>query len=88
MIERSFFVDAVQVYPNPFDTELNLILGSEYQGAIKVGISDMGGRIIYSKDHQSDGGLLKLNLEDLPTGPYLLEVSSREHRTVLKILRR
>jgi hypothetical protein len=88
MIERSFFVDAVQVYPNPFDTELNLILGSEYQGAIKVGISDMGGRIIYSKNHQSDGGLLKLNLEDMPQGSYLLEVSSREHRTVLKILRR
>jgi len=88
MIERSFFVDAVQVYPNPFDTELNLILGSEYQGAIKVGISDMGGRIIYSKNHQSDGGLLKLNLEDMPPGSYLLEVSSREHRTVLKILRR
>jgi hypothetical protein len=88
IIERSFFVDAVQVYPNPFDTELNLILGSEYLGTIKVGISDMGGRIIYSKDHQSDGGFLKLNLEDLAPGPYLLQISSGEHRTVRKILRR
>lgn len=88
MIERSFFVDAVQVYPNPFDTELNLILGSEYLGTIKVGISDMGGRLIYSKDHHSDGGLLKLNLEDLAPGPYLLQISSGEHRTVRKILRR
>jgi hypothetical protein len=32
--------------------------------------------------------LLKLNLEDIPPGSYLLEVSSWEHRTVLKILRR
>jgi hypothetical protein len=88
IIERSFFVDAVQIYPNPFDTELNLILGSEYQGTIKVGISDMGGRLIYSKDHQSDGGFLKLNLEDLAPGPYLLQISAGEHRTVRKILRR
>lgn len=88
MIERSFFIDAVQVYPNPFDTELNLILGSEYWGTIKVGIMDMGGKLIYSKDHQPDGGLLKLNLEELAPGPYLLQISSGEHRTVQKILRR
>lgn len=88
IIERSFFVDAVQVYPNPFDIELNLILGSEFWGIIKVGISDMGGRLIYSKNHQSDGGLLKLNLQDLAPGPYLLQISSGEQRTVRKILRR
>ena len=88
IIERSFFVDAVQIYPNPFDTELNLILGSEYWGTIKVGIMDLGGKLIYSKDHQSDGGLLKLNLEELAPGPYLLQISSGEHRTVRKILRR
>lgn len=88
MIERSFFMDAVQVYPNPFNSELNLILGSEYSGVIKVLISTMEGRRIYSKDHQSDGGLLKLNLEELVPGPYLLQVSSGEHRTVRKILRR
>lgn len=88
MIERSFFIDAVQIYPNPFDTELNLILGSEYWGNIKVGIMDMGGKLIYSKEHQPDGGLLKLNLEELKPGPYLLHISSGEHRTVRKILRR
>ena len=88
IIERSFFVDAVQIYPNPFDTELNLILGSEYWGTIKVGVMNMGGKLIYSKEHQSDGGLLKLNLEELAPGPYLLQISSGEHRTVRKILRR
>ena len=88
IIERSFFVDAVQIYPNPFDTELNLILGSEYWGTIKVGIMNMGGKLIYSKDHQPEGGLLKLNLEALAPGPYLLHISSGEHRTVRKILRR
>jgi len=88
VIERTFFMDAVQIYPNPFDTELNLILGSEYWGTIKVGILNMGGKLIYSKDHQADGGLLKLNLEELAPGPYLLQISSGEHRTVRKILRR
>jgi hypothetical protein len=49
---------------------------------------DMGGKLIYSKDYQPDGGLLKLNLEELAPGPYLLHISSGEHRTVRKILRR
>ena len=47
----------------------------------------MGGRLIYSKKHQPDGGLLKLNLEELASGPYLLQISSGEYRTVRKILR-
>ena len=87
IIERSFFVDAVQIYPNPFDTELNLVLGSEYSGAVKVEILNMGGKLIYSKDYQPDGGILKLNLDELATGPYLLQISSGEHRTLRKILR-
>ena len=87
IIERSFFVDAVQIYPNPFDTELNLVLGSEYSGAVKVEILNMGGKLIYSKDYQPDGGILKLNLDELAPGPYLLQISSGEHRTLRKILR-
>jgi predicted secreted Zn-dependent protease len=87
IIERSFFVDAVQIYPNPFDTELNLILGSEYSGTIKVEILNMGGKLIYSKNYQPDGGILKLNLDELVPGPYLLQISSGEHRTVRKIFR-
>ena len=87
IIERSFFVDAVQIYPNPFDTELNLILGSEYSGAIRIEIMNMGGKLIYSKNYQPDGGLLKLNLDELVPGSYLLQISSGEHRTVRKIFR-
>ena len=87
IIERSFFIDAVQIYPNPFDTELNLILGSEYSGAIRIEIMNMGGKLIYSKNYQPDGGLLKLNLDELVPGSYLLQISSGEHRTVRKIFR-
>ena len=87
IIERSFFVDAVQIYPNPFDTELNLILGSEYSGAIKVEILNMGGKVIYAKNYQPDGRLLKLNLDELVPGSYLLQISSGEHRTLRKIFR-
>jgi len=87
-IEKTFFVDAVQIYPNPFDTELNLILGSEYLGSVKVRIRNMGGMLIFSKDYQTDSSTLKLYLEELAPGPYLLEISSGEFRSVHKILRR
>lgn len=87
-IEKTFFVDAVQIYPNPFDTELNLILGSEYLGSVKVRIRNMGGMLIFSKDYQADSSSLKLYLEELAPGPYLLEILSGEYRSVHKILRR
>jgi hypothetical protein len=66
---------------------LNLVLGSEYSGAIKVEILNMGGKLIYSKDYLPDGGLLKLNLDELVPGSYLLQISSGEHRTLRKIFR-
>jgi hypothetical protein len=47
----------------------------------------MGGKLIYSKDYPSDGGILRLNLDELAQGPYLLQISSGEHRTLRKILR-
>jgi hypothetical protein len=88
IIERSFFIDAVQIYPNPFDKELNMILGPEYTGKLSVRISNMGGMLVYSKEHQLEGRNLTLSLEDLSPGPYLLQISSGEHRSVHKILRR
>lgn len=88
IIERSFFVDAVQIYPNPFDTELTLILGQEYSGTIKVSIRNIAGIQVYQKDHLPEGRVLNLKLEDLAPGPYVLQLSSGIHQSVHKILRR
>jgi hypothetical protein len=87
-IERSFFVDAVQIYPNPFDTELTLILGQEYSGTIKVSIRNIAGMQVYQKDHLPEGRVLNLKLEDLVPGPYVLQLSSGINQSVHKILRR
>ena len=89
VIEKKFIIsDGVRLFPNPFDTELNILLGKEYSGRVSIVISNMEGKVVYSKDHQSDSGALRLNLEELVPGPYLLQISSKDHRSVHKILRR
>jgi hypothetical protein len=64
------------------------IYSSEYSGTIRVEIMNMGGKLIHSNTYQPDGGLLKLNLDVLVPGPYLLQISSGEYRTLHKILKR
>jgi len=89
VIEKKFMIgDGVRIFPNPFDTELNMVLGSAYSGRVRIEIRNMEGKVVYSKNHQSDSGILRLNMEELVSGVYLLQISSGEHRTVRKILRR
>ena len=86
-IERTFFMDAVQIYPNPFETKLNLILGSEYFGPLKINIRSIGGMLMFSGNYQLNENTLTLDIEPLPTGTYLLEILSSKTQSVHKILR-
>lgn len=88
ILERTFLVDAVKVYPNPFDTNINLILGSEYIGNINIEIRNLAGKLVYSKTLTSTSEKLQLNVEDLIPGTYLLQISSGGHRSVHKLLKR
>ena len=88
-IVRTFMIgDGVKIFPNPFDSDVNIVLGSAYTGNVKVEVRDMLGKILYSREHSSDSGSIKLNLPDLSPGTYLVQVSTKEVKGAWRVIKR
>ena len=74
------------VYPNPVKDFINLHLGHKDSGFLRVNIYDTSGKLlrsIYRKEQVPDMQDWQLNLTDLRTGMYVLEVKTT-HRTLKK----
>ncbi len=89
VIEKTFEIGrGVQIFPNPFDNVLNIILGTQYSGNVKVEVRNIQGQILYSGNHTADSNPIVLNLPELVAGTYMVQVSSKDHRSVQKVLRK
>lgn len=69
------------IYPNPFDTFFILHFGSLKPQNIKVDIIDVAGKTIFTQSNITinDGSAyFKIYTEDLPSGTYLVQISSEE----------
>lgn len=69
---------AWQVYPNPFETEINL-RGPLPASGVRLQLLEPGGRVVWQKRLQNaaPSGVAQLYLpQELPTGVYLLRVSN------------
>jgi hypothetical protein len=77
----------VTAYPNPFTNELTLDAQNVNNGEITVLIRDLTGRLVWNKSLITGGSQSSqtLNLGQLETGVYLLEISSGDYNTVQKI---
>ncbi|UII19281.1 T9SS type A sorting domain-containing protein [Fulvivirga ligni] len=79
----------VNVYPNPFSAELNIDVSSIESQEVEMTVTDITGRQVIARDIKIDAGnsSLKLNLEELPKGVYILRLNGEEEilkRTVVK----
>jgi hypothetical protein len=72
-----------QVYPNPFQSQLNIRLKDAASDA-KVMISDISGRLVYSAALTEQN---VLNLEELQKGIYFVEVISGGNRETRKFVK-
>ncbi len=72
------------VYPNPFNSDLNIGLISMAE-ATTATVSDITGKVIYSQELTSMQTNLDLNF--LQSGIYFLEISSGNNKSVKKIIK-
>ncbi len=80
-----------ELFPNPFENELNIGLSTQTNGNLSVKVINLLGEIIYDfgKLSVSEGSnLLKLNLENIPTGVYLVELNNGVSRYSMIVLKR
>ena len=65
----------VEVYPNPFQSQITLSLPDEWDENITVMLYDLSGRLVYQMESAStEGNELDLQVANLKNGTYMLQV--------------
>jgi len=86
--ENGLPFETVNVYPNPSTGEFNISWAGKYKGIIEIRISDIQGKVVFSKElnKQYNGFIEKLNLSTVSKGIYTLEANTSEGRIVQKLI--
>ncbi len=63
------------VYPNPFDYNIQISFNESISEDITIDVYDISGKLVYSK-HFSPSKKIRINLENLSSGSYILKAIS------------
>ena len=76
------------VYPVPANDRINIQFSDNVKGTIKLTITDVTGRIIYSEDYNDirDGQMKTVNSTSFNEGIYLMNIFSSDNRISRKIV--
>ena len=85
--EQIFISEDPIVYPNPFTEGPTVFLGREV-GTVEVTVHAMSGRLVKKVLYTVNGAELQLNLNELPSGMYLIGIEGDGIRSSHKVLRR
>jgi len=85
--EQIFISENPIVYPNPFTEGPTVFLGRNV-GTAEVSIHAMNGRLIKRELYTVNGAEIHLDLNELPSGMYLLGIRAEEFSSSHKVLRR
>jgi hypothetical protein len=64
----------MSVYPNPSDGQLNVRV-KNFVGKVNIQVIDSNGRVVYRAENEIFNSLLKLNLNHLASGIYILKLN-------------
>lgn len=86
---ENILANSLKVYPNPVDDKLNVSFKTAGSETVVIRLSDLSGKqLIFVEDENANGKFNDyLDMEDLPTGVYMLEIESgdlRERRKIVK----
>jgi hypothetical protein len=79
-------LDRVLIYPNPATDKLVLSLGSESFNNIDIQISNLLGQRVYNQKYSTLVGLETIDVQDLPRGVYILELSNASFNKSIKVV--
>ena len=71
----------VEVYPNPFHSQLTISLPGEWNENITVLLYDLSGRLVYQREASTlQGNKLYVSVADLKNGTFLLQVIANDEQ--------
>jgi len=74
-----------KLYPNPNNGTFEITLNKEVTNAVGVDVYDLYGKVIYKTTVQNSK--FSLNIPNLPTGMYIIKLSSGEYNEILKFIK-
>ncbi len=78
--------ERLKVYPNPAQNVLNIHFGETVPGEVALRLVNLQGQMLRQQELQNPGGNWQLDLSNLPTGLYLLQLQSEEGLVSRKIV--
>lgn len=76
----------ITIYPNPFDGIINIKHNSEQD--FSMNIFDPSGKLVYKKQINVTGPNQRINLEQLPSGVYLIYLQSNNLKYFTKLIKK
>jgi len=77
----------IDVYPNPFSSNVNLTIPNGIGTEFKILVMDVAGKIVYSNTLKNESGTLPLNLEKLERGIYFIHLQSAQFKQTQKLIK-
>jgi hypothetical protein len=75
-----------KLYPNPFKQSINVLFEDLIKEKLKVTIDNLSGGVLYSKTYPQSQ-LLELHLNFLPSGNYILKITSDHKFLISEIIK-
>lgn len=85
----SSYTEEITAYPNPVLNELNIALNSEFIGDVTFQLFNTKGDSVQAFTLPKEHNIAKyqLNMENIPSGLYLLKIIQGKYHSVKKILK-
>ncbi|RQO66290.1 hypothetical protein DBR43_29120 [Pedobacter sp. KBW06] len=88
VFEKNLPLSTITPYPNPVTDWLNIDLSSSSASKGSVDVTDISGRIIYSKTFVNSGSPIAVDMTRFVSGLYVLKLTLDDTRTIHKIVKK
>ncbi|WP_232520910.1 reprolysin-like metallopeptidase [Flagellimonas nanhaiensis] len=85
--ETFFFSSKPILYPNPVEENQAQVFLNGHIGSVEVEVFAMNGRLIIKSEKQTNGNDLEMDFSILPTGMYLLRITTNGVSEVIKLIK-
>lgn len=87
LYQKRIIIDGINIFPNPVKDILNIDLGGENSPEVKVELNNLAGQLIMSKTFMNNENLLVMEMNTVPTGIYLMRVTTKKSKAIFKIIK-